>query len=214
MRPSEGAPPIPRWLPNAITLLRIALVAGFLLAMGSSPRTTLPPPGIRGLLALAALLAIGGSDVLDGYLARRFGLTSRLGVILDAAADKIAQLCITGYFVFFTPFIPLWFLLLILARDLVIGAGTGLVGRLAPGMPLRHRTHGKAASTLMFGLFVWTLLGDAEFLRRWFLLAVAGLVALSTVAYVAEGVRSLRDRRFRDGGPWRPPGSHGSLRVL
>lgn len=199
--PTSAGPPIPPWLPNAITLLRIALLGLFLLAMGSAQRTTMPPPGTRGAVALAALLAIGGSDVLDGYLARRFGLTSRLGVILDAVADKIAQIGITSYFVFFTPLIPMWFLLTILGRDLVIGAGTWLVGRVAPGMPLRHRAHGKAASTVMFGLFLWTLLGAAEAGRQAFLFGVAGLVVLSTAAYVAEGTLAWRDRRIYDVRP-------------
>lgn len=210
---AAAGPPIPRWLPNAITLLRIALLGLFLVAMGSVRRTAMPPPGMRGLVALAALLAIGGSDVLDGYLARRFDLTSRLGVILDAAADKIAQLGITSYFVLFTPLIPLWFLLLILGRDLVIGAGTWWVRRVAPGMPLRHRAHGKAASTVMFGLFTWTLLGGAEAGRQLLLLGVAGLVVVSTVAYVAEGTLAWRERRTWDDQPRRPPKSSRSSGV-
>lgn len=187
---------VPPWLPNAITILRVVFLGAFLLAMGYEPRTEMPIDGGRGLAAMAALLLIGASDLLDGYLARRFDLTSRMGVILDAAADKIAQLGITAYFVFFTTLIPGWFLALLLLRDVVIGAGTWLVSRVAPGVRLRHRAHGKAASALMFLLFVWTLLNIADGGRQMLLLAVSALVLLSTTAYVVEGVQAWRGRRF------------------
>ncbi|MGI9626297.1 MAG: hypothetical protein ACR2QM_05630, partial [Longimicrobiales bacterium] len=105
---------------------------------------------------------------------------------------------ITSYFVFYTTLIPAWFLVLLVARDVLIGTGTWMVARAAPGMPLRHRAHGKAASALMFALFVWTLTGEIEVGRQWLLYAVALLVVVSTLAYAIEGVVAWRDRRRWD----------------
>ena len=73
------------WLPNAISLLRIALVAPILILI------------LQGDFgwALALFVIAGFSDGLDGYLAVRFDWSTRLGGLLDPAADK---LLITGMF--------------------------------------------------------------------------------------------------------------------
>ena len=85
------------WLPNAISLLRIALVAPILILI------------LQGDFgwALALFVIAGFSDGLDGYLAVRFSWSTRLGGLLDPAADK---LLITGMFITlaFTQHIPDW----------------------------------------------------------------------------------------------------------
>ena len=66
------------WLPNAISLLRIALVAPILAAILDD----------RFGWALALIWLAGFSDGIDGYLAKRFNWHSRLGALLDPIADK------------------------------------------------------------------------------------------------------------------------------
>ena len=75
-----------RWLPNAISLLRILLIAPILLFV------------LQGEYALALLLFViaGGSDGVDGYLAVRFNWQTRIGALLDPVADK---LLVTGLFI-------------------------------------------------------------------------------------------------------------------
>ncbi len=75
----------PSWikeLPNQLTLFRIAICPLILF---------LYPIGLHSIKILCgALFAIAGiTDMLDGYLARRFHLETRLGAILDPIADKI-----------------------------------------------------------------------------------------------------------------------------
>lgn len=62
-------------LPNAVSLSRVVLAAAFPLTVSTWPRIT--------LVAVASL-----SDVLDGWLARRRGVASRLGALLDPLADR------------------------------------------------------------------------------------------------------------------------------
>ena len=186
---------MPTWLPNAITALRIVLLGVFWGLMGG-PLVSAGglPPGSRGALAIASLFGIGISDILDGFIARRYGLTSKAGVILDAAADKTAQLGITGYFVFVDARLPVWFLVVLILRDLATGLGVWVLVRFVPGAHLEHRIHGKASSALMFGLFVWVTVGVAVTGKEILVWLVSALVVVSTVVYVWDGAGVYRGR--------------------
>lgn len=103
-----------RDIPNAISLLRIVLVipVGITLYQG------------RFDLALYLFLVAAISDGLDGYLAKRFGWTSRLGSLLDPIADKL--LLVTCYVISgWQALIPVWLVWAVIVRDLVILAGAG-----------------------------------------------------------------------------------------
>ena len=101
-----------RWLPNAISVLRILLILPILELM------------LRGNFHLALLLFFfaGFSDGLDGYLAVRFDWQSRLGALLDPVADK---LLVAGMFITLAwiGLIPVWLAAIVIARDVVIFCG-------------------------------------------------------------------------------------------
>lgn len=101
-----------RWVPNAISIMRIVLVPPILWFL------------YRGHYAEALVLffVAGFSDGIDGWLAKRFGWHSRLGALLDPIADK---LLIAGVFVLLLMqhMIPLWLGLIVILRDVVIVGG-------------------------------------------------------------------------------------------
>ena len=101
-----------KWLPNAISLLRIALVAPILWLILKQDF----------VWALALFWLAGFSDGLDGYLAKRFDWHTRLGALLDPVADK---LLVAGMFITlaYTQDIPVWLTVIVLLRDVVIVAG-------------------------------------------------------------------------------------------
>ena len=101
-----------RWLPNAISLLRIALVAPILLLIID---------GQYGF-ALALSLVAGFSDGVDGYLAKRFDWHTRIGALLDPIADKLL-VASTFLVLVYTGHIPLWLGGLVVFRDIVIVGG-------------------------------------------------------------------------------------------
>lgn len=80
--------------------------------------------------ALIVFAFAGASDGLDGYVARRWGFTSRFGAWLDPVADKLLMLfCLTAlYGVGAT---PVWLLALVVARDAAIAAGWLLINYLS-----------------------------------------------------------------------------------
>ena len=180
-------PTMPRWIPNFITCLRIVLIPVFVLVAFPTAAIGAPETLARRLGALAVLLAIGGSDLLDGYLARRHGLVSRVGIILDAVADKLAQLSLGAYFTFVDQQLPLWFFGLLLARDVLLGIGTYRLHSLGPDTSFEHRYHGKLASTLIFALLVMLTLGASGSLVVPTTILCAAAVVFSTFDYVRRG---------------------------
>jgi len=101
-----------RWIPNAICLVRIVLVAPIVWTLVSEQFDT----------ALVLVIVAGASDGLDGYLAKTFDWRTRLGGLLDPIADK---LLITAVFVTLTylGLVPLLLTVIVILRDFVIVLG-------------------------------------------------------------------------------------------
>ncbi len=138
------------WLPNAISLLRIALVAPILMLI------------LQGSFAwaLALFWLAGFSDGLDGYLAKRFNWHTRLGALLDPVADK---LLVAGLFITlaYTQDIPVWLAVVVIVRDVVIVAGATVYNfliRPVQGEPTRISKLNTALE-LLFLLFVLSRAG-------------------------------------------------------
>jgi cardiolipin synthase len=103
----------PLTLPNFITLMRMAMVPFFVLAVSNRDFRT----------ALWILIVAGLTDAFDGYLARRMDMRSVIGAYLDPLADKM--LITVAYITLTIPFgqevvIPLWLTILALFRDFLI----------------------------------------------------------------------------------------------
>jgi cardiolipin synthase len=99
-------------IPNVLTLLRLFLIPFFLYASFRAMYT----------IAFVLFVSAAGTDILDGYIARRLDQRSRLGALLDPAVDKTLMIC--GY-LFYTlaPLaerIPPWLTFTIFVRDLLI----------------------------------------------------------------------------------------------
>ncbi len=100
------------WLPNAISLARVALIAPILALLLNGQHD----------IALLLFFVAGFSDGLDGYLAKRFDWHSRTGALLDPIADK---LLVAGTFVTLsiTGDLPVWLAAIVVLRDVVIVGG-------------------------------------------------------------------------------------------
>jgi CDP-diacylglycerol---glycerol-3-phosphate 3-phosphatidyltransferase len=102
-------------LPNAITFSRLVMTAAFVVAVSQSSLTGY---GIGLLLFIVAAI----SDFVDGWLARKMGLVTPLGKLMDPLADKIL---VSAAFVFLTEknLCPVWITALIIGREFLV---TGL----------------------------------------------------------------------------------------
>lgn len=103
----------PAHLPNLICLFRIVLVWPIVVSLVEHNY-------LRGLLLI---LVAGASDGLDGFLAKRFNWRSRLGGLLDPAADKLL-LVSTFITLTVTGLVPAWLTAVVILRDLIIVTGS------------------------------------------------------------------------------------------
>jgi CDP-diacylglycerol--glycerol-3-phosphate 3-phosphatidyltransferase len=102
-------------LPNKLTVLRIALVAVFMFFLF-----------LRGvpakILALAAFVIASLTDILDGYIAKKYNMVTDFGRLMDPIADKI--LVISAFLAFVEmELVPAWMVVIIIFRDVAV---TGL----------------------------------------------------------------------------------------
>jgi phosphatidylglycerophosphate synthase len=193
------APGVPRstfWtLPNAVSLSRVVLAAGFVASSGAGER-----------LALVGVASF--TDMLDGWLARRLGATSRWGALIDPIADRIFVLAAVGTFVANGALSPLQAMALLL-RDVmtVIGFFVAKSVSWLRVVTFRARPLGKAVT----GLQLATLLALLVVPRTVpaLVLAVGATAVASTIDYTLL----LWRERARDGRPDpadRPPGGAGA----
>ena len=133
-------------LANAISFIRLLMVPAYLVLL------------LHGydVLATALFAAAALTDFIDGQVARRTHSVSKLGQLLDPAVDRI--LMITGVLgVFLVGRIPLWIIVVVLARDLLMLIGGGiLLTKYKIRIPVIYP--GKVATTLLFVGFAGLLL--------------------------------------------------------
>jgi cardiolipin synthase len=134
--PSNGLPSERVWtIPNLLSLLRLLGVPLFLwLALG---------PEADGW-AFGVLAFAGFSDYADGKIARRFNQSSRLGALLDPAADRLYILA-TLIALTARDIVPLWLAVIIPARDVLLALTLPVLRRHGYG-PLPVHFLGKAAT--------------------------------------------------------------------
>jgi len=173
-----------RHLPNLISALRIALVAPLIAAI------------LLGRYETALVIAViaGVSDGVDGYLARRFGWQSRLGSMLDPAADKLMLVgCMLA--LGWLHEAARWLVALVVARDLVIVLGALAWHRVVHGFEVRPSWLSKATTVAQIG-FVLLVLADQAFDWHLHMLVpgwiVASLTAASGIDYVVRWSRMAR----------------------
>jgi len=136
-------------VPNAISVARLAGVPVFLwLVLG---------PQADGW-AVALLIAAALSDWLDGAIARAWNQQSRLGQVLDPAADRL-YIAATLIGLAIRGIIPWWLVALLVARELVLGAALLVLRRHGYG-PLQVSLVGKTATLCLLYAFPLLFLGD------------------------------------------------------
>jgi cardiolipin synthase len=175
-----------RNLPNLLTAVRLALVPLIALAI------------LRGSFraALAFTFIAGLTDGVDGFLARRYSWTSRLGAWLDPLADKallvtlFVTLGIIGAF-------PWWLVVLVLARDAVILLMAGIAFGFTTIRDFPPSIWGKLSTIIQVGACVAVLLMRSAAITSsamsLFVIAVTALAtAWSGIDYVRLGVTRWR----------------------
>ena len=158
-----------RHLPNALCIARMLMVAPLILLLieGNYP------------WVLVVFLVAGFTDGLDGFLAKRFGWRSWLGGILDPLADKLL-LVSTFLTLTYIGLTPLWLLIAVVARDLLIILG-GVAYRIIIGTVIARPTAISKLNSACQLLYVLLVVADAGYaITGQSIVAGMSLVVLAT----------------------------------
>lgn len=168
---------------NLITLLRVVLVPIIVWSMLSG----------QMMMAFLLFLLAGISDAVDGAVARYFNQQSEFGTVLDPVADK--TLLVSVFIVLsYLGYVPLWLVILIVSRDLLIVVGVMLVFVLGKTVTIRPLWVSKANTVAQILLAAWMLAWLAfelniplvQLMLEWSTVILTGLSAL---AYMWEGLK-------------------------
>jgi cardiolipin synthase len=172
-------------IPNLITLGRILLVPIVVWAISSGAMW----------IAFVLFLAAGVSDGVDGFLAKRFNMTTELGAYLDPLADK--ALIVSIYLTLgINGEIPRWLVILVVSRDILIVGGIMLAWVVGKPFTIKPLLVSKlnTVAQIAFACVVLGSLGfkiEAHALTVVLMGLVTALTLLSVAAYVAEWVRHM-----------------------
>jgi cardiolipin synthase len=150
-----------RTLPNLLSTLRLLLVPVFFVLILSG----------QDALAVLVMAVASITDYLDGYLARKLNQVTRLGQLLDPAADRLyilaalIGLVMVGY-------VPLWFAVILVARDLLLAATYPLLSSRGFG-PLPVNRLGKAGTFALLYALPLLLIARAMVSIEYFIIPLA-----------------------------------------
>ncbi|MEW6212406.1 MAG: CDP-alcohol phosphatidyltransferase family protein [Acidobacteriota bacterium] len=177
---------------NIITMCRIILILPFLYLINEG----------RFAAALTIFFIASITDFIDGYLAKNYGQQSRLGQMLDPAADKL--LTTASFIVMALPrdnfaSLPLWLVIAVIGRDLLIVIGSWIIYMLTKFKEFKPTALGRINTFLEMGLLFWFLVfHTANYLTG--LLPTLYVVVLVSILlsggeYVLMGARIIRSHR-------------------
>jgi len=182
-------------LANKITVARILLIPVFVLFCvyyGRGVETGEPQEWQRWA-AIGTFLFASVTDGIDGWVARHWNQRTRLGAVLDPIADKglLLTAIITLSLSKWTYAFPLWFPVVVIARDAVILTGCAVLFHLNNKLEVRPSWMGKTATALQMVAIAWVMLQLPHHLPSVYL---AGVVTLASgIEYIASGIKQFQN---------------------
>ncbi len=175
-------------IPNILTILRFIFIPIILYSIFTG----------NYALGIVFFTISGITDVLDGFIARRFNLVSNFGKLMDPLADKLTQICVLASLVKVN-IIPFWILVIVIMKELLMIVGASfLYGK---DVVVYSKWYGKLATVLFYLAIVISLitkqLGLTGFWGN-FDLAIYCIALICTVFSLIMYVKCLYQGGFID----------------
>jgi len=168
-------------IPNALSVFRMALIPCFAGVFFSDLQ--------HAYLWAAVIFVVAGiTDIVDGYIARKYNQITMLGRLLDPLADKLmvftALICITV-----DKLIPVWAAVVFFAKEIAQGLGGLLLYRRVRDVPPSNRI-GKLGTLIFYVTIVLIILFDISYGWKIAMLAVSfGIIFTAFFTYTRNGLR-------------------------
>lgn len=145
-------------IPNIITIARILLIP-----------VVVSQLYLKHYIWAFTLLALSAiTDVLDGFIARKFNMVTKLGTILDPLADKLMQFTVFACLAIYK-LIPGWLVTLLFLKEFTMGIGTAIL--LKKKLVIKANASGKSATVIFYTT------AFVVFILKWMDYAQVGAVA-------------------------------------
>lgn len=132
-------------IPNILTILRFIFIPIILYSIFTG----------NYVLGIVFFTISGITDVLDGFIARKFNLVSNFGKLMDPLADKLTQICVLASLVKVN-IIPFWILVIVIMKELLMIVGASfLYGK---DVVVYSKWYGKLATVLFYLAIVISLI--------------------------------------------------------
>lgn len=129
-------------IPNILTILRIILVPIFLIAFFSNMTNAIMIAGVIFILA-------GISDFLDGYIARKYDMGTKLGAVLDPLADKLMTFAVLISFTL-AKLIPYWIPVALCIKEAIMIVGGAILYLFKGKQVMPSNNFGKVATVFFY----------------------------------------------------------------
>lgn len=172
-------------IPNILTVLRIFLVPGFpLIYFSDLPKAS--------YYSLAFFLIVGATDILDGYIARKYNLISAFGTAMDPLADKLMLIAVLVAFGI-KGILPLWVIVFIVVKEfLMIIAGLYFYFKREKYV-IPSNIFGKTATMLIF-LAILGILIRPEFVVFVYMIYLAVCLKIVALFFYTKGhLRNIKN---------------------
>lgn len=165
-------------LPNILSFIRLLMVPLFVWLFFS---------GVGLWAAGLVYLAAGATDVLDGRIARKYNYITKLGRIIDPAADKMMQIAAFACLAV-AKIIPLWVVIVLAAKEVLLLLGGWLMLKQLGDVPPSNKM-GKLSTLVFFIITLAVIIFDMPGVFKTALLCVG--LAFSLLALVIYYVQAV-----------------------
>lgn len=173
-------------IPNILTIFRMFLIPVYILAFALD--------GDSKNLAAIIFIAASATDVLDGYIARKYNMSTKTGQLLDPLADKLMQLTVV-ISLLIAKILPVWFVVILAVKEsLLIAGGIFLYSKKTF---VKSNIFGKLNTIILFLAMVIMLFAHTNQLTTTIVLAVStasNIAAIGSYLYIYF----IRQKKYKD----------------
>lgn len=133
-------------IPNILTIIRLILIPFIVISIANE----------QYVLAIILFTASSITDVLDGFIARKYGFITDLGKLLDPLADKLTQISIIAT-LYIYKVLPVWMLIALFLKEFILFVGAAFLYK-KRDVVVSSKWYGKATTVLIYLAVVSSLL--------------------------------------------------------